>query len=308
MKFYNSALELIGNTPLLYTSKFCSANNISSNIYAKLEFLNPAGSVKDRVALKMIQDAEANGLLKSGGTIIEPTSGNTGIGLAYIGILKGYNVIITMPDTMSKERIKTMEAYGAKVVLTDGKLGMKGAINEAEKLSKETPNSLVMGQFENQSNPQAHYLTTGPEIWNDLEGNIDVLISAVGTGGTISGTGKYLKEKNPNIKIIAVEPENSAVISGKAAGTHKIQGIGAGFIPKTLDISVIDKVITISDDEAYKFGRDFSKSEGILVGISSGAALAAAFKLSKTEEYSNKNIVVILADSGSRYLSTPDYF
>lgn len=308
MKIYNSALELVGNTPLLNASRFCSLNKLNSSIFAKLEYFNPAGSVKDRVALKMILDAEEDGRLKPGGTIIEPTSGNTGIGLSYIGVLKGYNVIITMPDTMSQERIKTMEAYGAKVILTDGALGMKGAIAEAERINNATPNSLVMGQFESPSNPEAHYLTTGPEIWNDLDGNIDILVSAVGTGGTLSGTGKFLKEKNPQVKIVAVEPENSAVLSGKNAGSHKIQGIGAGFIPKTLDLTVIDEIITVSDEDAYKYGKEFSKCEGVLIGISSGAALAAAVKLAKLPENANKKIVVILADTGSRYLSTPNYF
>lgn len=308
MKIYNSALELVGNTPLLNAERFCIFNKLNAKVFAKLEYFNPAGSIKDRVALKMISDAEADGRLKHGGTIIEPTSGNTGIGLSYIGVLKGYNVIITMPDTMSQERIKTMEAYGAKVILTDGALGMKGAIAEAERINKATPNSLVMGQFESPSNPEAHYLTTGPEIWNDLDGNIDILVSAVGTGGTLSGTGKFLKEKNPQVKIVAVEPENSAVLSGKNAGTHKIQGIGAGFIPNTLDLTVIDEIITVSDEDAYKFGKEFSKCEGVLVGISSGAALAAAVKLAALPENANKNIVVILADTGSRYLSTPNYF
>ena len=283
-------------------------NDLNSSIFAKLEYFNPAGSVKDRVALKMILDAEEDGRLKPGGTIIEPTSGNTGIGLSYIGVLKGYNVIITMPDTMSQERIKTMEAYGAKVILTNGALGMKGAIAEAERINNATPNSLVMGQFESPSNPEAHYLTTGPEIWNDLDGNIDILVSAVGTGGTLSGTGKFLKEKNPQVKIVAVEPENSAVLSGKNAGAHKIQGIGAGFIPKTLDLTVIDEIITVSDEDAYKYGKEFSKCESVLIGISSGAALAAAVKLAKLPENANKKIVVILADTGSRYLSTPNYF
>lgn len=308
MKIYNSALELVGNTPLLNASRFCRVNDLNSSIFAKLEYFNPAGSVKDRVALKMILDAEEDGRLKPGGTIIEPTSGNTGIGLSYIGVLKGYNVIITMPDTMSQERIKTMEAYGAKVILTNGALGMKGAIAEAERINNATPNSLVMGQFESPSNPEAHYLTTGPEIWNDLDGNIDILVSAVGTGGTLSGTGKFLKEKNPQVKIVAVEPENSAVLSGKNAGAHKIQGIGAGFIPKTLDLTVIDEIITVSDEDAYKYGKEFSKCESVLIGISSGAALAAAVKLAKLPENANKKIVVILADTGSRYLSTPNYF
>ena len=306
MKIYNSVQELVGATPLLKISKF--SKNLNTNIFAKLEFLNPAGSVKDRVALKMIRDAESSGKLTAGGTIIEPTSGNTGIGLASLGISLGYNVIITMPDTMSTERIKTMEAYGAKVVLTKGSLGMSGAIDEAHRLSKEIPSSIVIGQFDSHSNPMAHYETTGPEIFSDLDGNIDFLISAVGTGGTLTGTGKFLKEKNPNIKIIAVEPESSSVLSGKSAGSHKIQGIGAGFIPQILDKSIIDEVITVTDDEAYSFGKEFAKTEGILVGISSGAALAAAAKISSREENKGKNIVVVLPDTGLRYLSTPGYY
>ena len=302
MRVYKSIDELVGSTPLLNISKFSK----STNIYAKLEYFNPAGSIKDRVALQMISDAEASGKLKVGGTIIEPTSGNTGIGLAAIGVSKGYNVIITMPDTMSKERVKMMEAYGAKVMLTNGSLGMRGAIDEAERLSKEISGAVVMGQFISPSNPKAHYNTTGPEIWNDLDGNIDILVAAVGTGGTITGTAKYLKEKNPNINVIAVEPESSAVLSGNKPGAHKIQGIGAGFVPEILDLSLIDEIITVSDADAYKYGNEFAKTEGVLVGISSGAALCAA--LSVAEKANNKNIVVILADTGTRYLSTPDYY
>ena len=302
MRIYKSIDELVGYTPLLNISKFSKRNTI----FAKLEYFNPAGSVKDRVALQMITDAEADGKLKTGGTIIEPTSGNTGIGLAAIGVSKGYNVIITMPDTMSKERVKMMEAYGAKVVLTNGSLGMRGAIDEAEKLSREIPGAVVMGQFISPSNPKAHYNTTGPEIWNDLDGNIDILVAAVGTGGTITGTAKYLKEKNPNIKVIGVEPESSAVLSGNKPGAHKIQGIGAGFVPEILDLSLIDEIITVSDADAYKYGNEFAKTEGVLVGISSGAALCAA--LTVAEKDNNKNIVVILADTGTRYLSTPDYY
>lgn len=302
MRVYKSIDELVGSTPLLNISKFSK----STNIYAKLEYFNPAGSIKDRVALQMISDAEASGKLKVGGTIIEPTSGNTGIGLAAIGVSKGYNVIITMPDTMSKERVKMMEAYGAKVMLTNGSLGMRGAIDEAERLSKEISGAVVMGQFISPSNPKAHYNTTGPEIWNDLDGNIDILVAAVGTGGTITGTAKYLKEKNPNINVIAVEPESSAVLSGNKPSAHKIQGIGAGFVPEILDLSLIDEIITVSDADAYKYGIEFAKTEGVLVGISSGAALCAA--LSVAEKANNKNIVVILADTGTRYLSTPDYY
>ncbi len=308
MKIFNSALELVGNTPLLNASEYAGSFGAVANIFVKLEYFNPAGSVKDRVALQMIKDAEASGKLKSGGTIIEPTSGNTGIGLAAIGVSKDYNVIITMPDTMSAERIKTMEAYGAKVVLTDGALGMAGAINKAEEISKEIPDSIVMGQFISSSNPKAHYNTTGPEIWSDTDGQVDILVSAVGTGGTITGTGKYLKEKNSNIKVVAVEPKSSAVLSGEKSGAHKIQGIGAGFVPEILDKTIIDEIISVSDDDAYRFGREFSKSNGILVGISSGAAISVAIELAKRTENKNKNIVVILADNGSRYLSTPDYF
>lgn len=308
MKIFNSVFELVGNTPLLNVSEFAKKYGAVANIIVKLESFNPGGSIKDRTALQMIKDAETSGKLKFGGTIIEPTSGNTGIGLAALGVSKGYNVIITMPDTMSAERIKTMEAYGAKVVLTDGSLGMTGAINRAEEISKETPNSVVMGQFVSPSNPKAHYNSTGPEIWNDTDGKVDILVSAVGTGGTISGTGKYLKEQNCNIKVVAVEPESSAVLSGEKAGKHKIQGIGAGFVPKILDLSLLDQIITVTDEDAYLFGKEFSKTNGILVGISSGAAIAAAIELAKREENKDKNIVVILADTGSRYLSTPNYF
>lgn len=304
MRIFNSIEELVGSTPLLNISKFSKTNNL----FAKLEYFNPAGSIKDRVALKMIEDAELSGRLTNGGTIIEPTSGNTGIGLAAIGVAKGYNVFIVMPDTMSAERIKMMEAFGAKVVLTSGALGMSGAISKAEELALNTKNAVVMGQFETPSNPEAHYETTGPEIFRDLDGNVDILVCAVGTGGTISGAGRYLKEKNPNIRIVAVEPSSSAVLSGGKAGPHKIQGIGAGFIPNTLDLSVVDEIITVSDDDAYRFGREFAKTEGILVGISSGAALAAATKLLNREENKDKNIVVILADTGTRYLSTPNYY
>lgn len=304
MRVFKSIDELVGGTPLLNISRFTG----SSNVYAKLEYFNPAGSVKDRVAVQMINDAVASGKLIKGGTIIEPTSGNTGIGLAAIGVAKGFKVIITMPDTMSAERVTMMKAYGAKVVLTDGKLGMKGAIDEAEKLSKQIKGSLVMGQFISPSNPQAHYLTTGPEIWNDLEGKVDILISTVGTGGTITGTAKFLKEKNPDIKVIGVEPKNSAVLSGKSAGAHKIQGIGAGFVPDILDLSLIDEIMPVSDELAYKFGADFAKKEGVLVGISSGAALVAAKLIAGRSENANKNIVVILPDTGTRYLSTPNYF
>lgn len=308
LSIYKSLEALVGRTPLLALNKFSKAQNVYANIIAKLEFFNPAGSVKDRVALKMIEDAEAAGKIKTGATLIEPTSGNTGIGIAAIGAAKGYNIIITMPDTMSAERIKLMEAYGAKVILTEGAKGMTGAIEKATEIAEATDNAMVMGQFVNPSNPAAHFEATGPEIWSDTDGKVDILVSAAGTGGTVTGTGKYLKSRNPDIKVIAVEPESSPVLSGGQAGPHKIQGIGAGFVPEVLDMAVIDEVITVSNEDAYKFGRDIAKTEGILVGISSGAALAAAVKIAGRSENSGKNIVVILPDTGSRYLSTPDYF
>lgn len=303
---YTSIDQLVGNTPLLELKRLSAETGSRAAILAKLEFFNPAGSVKDRVALKMIEDAEKSGRIKKGATLIEPTSGNTGIGIAAIGVSKGYKVIITMPDTMSAERIKLMQAYGAEVILTDGKLGMSGAIAKADELVKELPNAAIMGQFVNPSNPEAHFCTTGPEIWRDTEGKVDILVSAAGTGGTVTGTARYLKTQNPNIKIIAVEPADSPVLSGGKAGPHKIQGIGAGFVPEILDRSVIDEIITVSNEDAYKFGRLVASLEGILVGISSGAALCAAVKLAALEE--DKNIVVILPDTGSRYLSTPDYY
>ena len=308
MRIFSSINSLIGNTPIVKLDRFKGAYNLSSNIFAKLEFFNPAGSVKDRVAAKMIEDAENDGKISRGATIIEPTSGNTGIGIAAVASAKGYNVIITMPDTMSAERIKIMEAYGAKVVLTEGSKGMTGAIEKAEELSRDIENSIILGQFTNPSNPGAHYETTGPEIWNDMDGNIDIFVSAVGTGGTISGVGKYLKERNPKIKIVAAEPLSSPVLSGGKAAPHKIQGIGAGFVPKTLDMDVIDEIVTVSNEDAYRFGADITKTEGILVGISSGAALAVAAELAKREENKNKNIVVILPDTGMRYLSTDGYY
>ena len=305
---YTSIDQLVGNTPLLELKRLSAETGSRAAILAKLEFFNPAGSVKDRVALKMIEDAEKTGRIKKGATLIEPTSGNTGIGIAAIGVSKGYKVIITMPDTMSAERIKLMQAYGAEVVLTDGKLGMSGAIAKADELVKELPNAAIMGQFVNPSNPEAHFCTTGPEIWRDTEGKIDILVSAAGTGGTVTGTARYLKMQNPNIKIVAVEPADSPVLSGGKAAPHKIQGIGAGFVPEILDRSVIDEIITVSNEDAYKFGRQVASLEGILVGISSGAALCATVKLAALEENKNKNIVVILPDTGSRYLSTPDYY
>jgi cysteine synthase A len=305
---YNSIEELVGSTPLLKLNGFIREHSLNANIYAKLEYFNPAGSVKDRVALKMILDAENSGKIKPGSTLIEPTSGNTGIAIAAIGISRGYKVIITMPDTMSKERIKLIEAYGAQVVLTDGKDGMSGAIKKAEELATEIPCAMVMGQFVNISNPKAHFETTGPEIWSDTDGKIDIIISAVGTGGTLTGTAQYLKSKNTNIKVIAVEPANSAVLTGRQASSHKIQGIGAGFIPEILDKNLIDEIITVTDDEAYAYGRTVAKTDGLLVGISSGSVLAAARKIAKLPENQGKNIVVILPDTGSRYLSTDGYF
>ncbi len=308
MKLYNSIDELVGKTPMLRLKGFEGKYGLNSKIFAKLEFFNPAGSIKDRVALNMIIKAEENGKLKKGATIIEATSGNTGIGLAMVGVARGYRVIITMPDTMSAERIKLIEAYGGEVVLTEGAFGMDGANKKAEELLKEIPDSILAGQFINPDNPSAHYDTTGPEIFESLDGLVDIFVSAVGTGGTITGTGKYLKEKLPNIKIVGVEPSSSAILSGKEKGAHKIQGIGAGFIPKTLDTDILDEVFAVSDEDAYVFGKDVAQSDGILVGISSGAALAAAKELAEREENKDKNIVVILPDSGSRYLSVPDYF
>ena len=299
MKIYNSVTELIGNTPLLKIK-----TNTNANIFAKLECFNPAGSAKDRVAYSIIKDAEEKGILKKGSTIIEPTSGNTGIGIASMGVSRGYRVIIVMPDTMSVERRKLMTAYGAELVLTDGSLGMNGAIAKAEELQKEIPNSIVAGQFVNPANAMAHYKTTGPEIWNDTDGKVDVFVAGVGTGGTITGVGEYLKEQNPHIEIVAIEPDTSAVLSGESAGAHKLQGIGAGFIPEVLNIKVIDKIIKVSADDAYNTARNLAKSEGILVGISSGAALYGALTLAEKEEYKGKNIVVLLPDTGDRYLST----
>lgn len=296
MLVFNSVSELVGSTPLL---------KLDGNIYAKLEYFNPAGSIKDRAALYMIEDAEKSGKIKPGDTLIEPTSGNTGIGLAAIGVSKGYNIIITMPDTMSKERIKTMEALGATVILTEGIRGMAGAIEKADELAKEM-NGLVVGQFVNPANVTAHFETTGPEIYEDMDGKVDILVSAIGTGGTISGIGKYLKEQNKDIKVIGVEPASSPFISEGKKGSHKIQGIGAGFIPEILDQKVIDEIITVTDEEAYSAGRQLAKKYGLLVGISSGAAYSAAEKAAK--ENPDKTVVVIFPDSGSRYLSTEGYY
>lgn len=302
----NSAVELIGNTPILKLNRYTEAVGVKdATILAKLEYLNPAGSVKDRVALAMIQDAENKGLLKEGATIIEPTSGNTGIGLAAVATARGYRPIITLPDTMSVERRNLLKAYGAELVLTEGAKGMKGAIAKAEELNKEIEGSIVLGQFVNPANPAAHKATTGPEIWKQTDGAVDIFIAGVGTGGTISGVGAYLKEQNPDIQVIAVEPATSAVLSTGKAGAHKIQGIGAGFIPDTLDTSIYDEIIPIENEDAFTEGKKFAVTEGVLVGISSGAALKAATIVAKREENKGKNIVVLLPDSGDRYLSTP---
>ena len=300
-----SLTQLIGNTPILKASRYSQAAGISGNaLLAKLEYLNPAGSVKDRIANAMIVDAEEKGLLKPGATIIEPTSGNTGIGLAAVAAARGYQAIFTLPETMSVERRKLLAAYGAKLVLTDGSKGMKGAIARADELNKEIPGSVILGQFVNPANPAIHYKTTGPEIWEQTEGKVDIFVAGVGTGGTVSGTGKYLKEKNPNIKVVAVEPATSPVLSKGTAGAHKIQGIGAGFVPDTLDTNVYDEVIAIENEDAFAEGKRFAVSEGILVGISSGAALKAGSILASRPENAGKNIVVLLPDSGDRYLST----
>ncbi len=302
---YKSASELIGNTPLLEAVNIEKSEALDATVLFKLEYLNPAGSVKDRAAKAMIDDAEAKGLLKEGSVIIEPTSGNTGIGLASIAISKGYRVILTMPETMSIERRNILKAYGAEIVLTDGSKGMSGAIEKAEALSKEIPNSFIPGQFTNPSNPAIHKATTAVEIWNDTNGNIDIFVAGVGTGGTITGIGEYLKEQNPNIEVVAVEPKTSAVLSSGKAGSHKIQGIGAGFIPEILNTEIYDKVITVNDDDAISYAKLLAKKEGILVGISSGAAIYAAIQLAKQPENAGKTIVALLPDSGDRYYSTP---
>ena len=300
---YKSVSELIGNTPMLELTAIEKELNLDARLLAKLEYFNPAGSVKDRVALEMIDDAEKRGILKPGSVIIEPTSGNTGIGLCAIGASRGYRVIIVMPDTMSIERIRTMKAYGAQVVLTPGKEGMKGAVEKAD----QTPNSFIAGQFENPANPEAHIKTTGPEIYDQTEGEIDIFVAGVGTGGTISGVGKYLKEKNPGIKIIAVEPKDSPLLSQGMAGAHKLQGIGANFVPQCLNTEIYDQIIPVSADDAFSFARLMGKKEGVLVGISSGAALCVGVELAKREENKGKTIVVLLPDSGDRYLSTELY-
>lgn len=302
---YGGVDELVGKTPLLNLKKYAKKHDLRAEILAKLEYFNPSGSVKDRVAKAMIEDAEAKGLLTHDSVIIEPTSGNTGIGLAAIGAAKGYKVILTMPETMSVERRNIIKAYGAEIVLTEGAKGMKGAIAKAEELAKTLPNAFIAGQFVNPANPRAHYLTTGPEIWNDTDGKVDILVAGVGTGGTLSGTGKYLKEKNLNIKVIAVEPETSPVLSKGVSGSHKIQGIGAGFVPDTLDTSVYDEIITVNNEVCFSTAKELGVTEGVLVGISSGAALWAATEVAKRAENAGKNIVVILPDGGDRYFSTP---
>ena len=304
-KIYKSADELIGRTPLLELTHIEKEFNLKAKILAKLEYFNPAGSVKDRIAKAMIDDAENKGILKQGSTIIEPTSGNTGIGLCSVAAARGYKVIIVMPETMSVERRQLMKAYGAFLVLTEGSLGMKGAIAKAEELSKEIPNSFVAGQFVNPANPEIHRKTTGPEIWEDTDGEVDIFVAGVGTGGTITGVGQYLKLQNPNIKVVAVEPKSSAVLSTGVAGPHKIQGIGAGFVPQVLDTHVYDEIIPVENEDAFSYGRLIGKKEGVLVGISSGAALYAAIELAKRAENEDKNIVVLLPDTGDRYLSTP---
>lgn len=303
-KIAKQLTELIGNTPLVELNKISEKNGLSSPIIAKVEFFNPGGSAKDRIALAMIEDAEAKGILKPGATIIEPTSGNTGVGLALVSAVKGYHLILTMPETMSLERRNLVKAYGAEVKLTSGKYGMSGAIQEAERLCQEIPGAVILQQFENPANPQRHYETTGKEIWEQTDGEIDIFVAGVGTGGTISGIGKRLKEYNPNIKIIAIEPASSAVLNGGESGPHKIQGIGAGFIPKTYDASYVDEVLDIDNDDAIRMGRELAQTEGLLVGISSGAAVVGAIEIAKRPENEGKKIVVLLPDTGERYLST----
>ncbi|MBE6972927.1 MAG: cysteine synthase A [Ruminococcaceae bacterium] len=305
MALYQSVEQLMGNTPLLELRNYSAAHGLNAKLLAKLEFLNPGGSAKDRVGRSMLDAAEARGLLKPGSVIIEPTSGNTGIGLACVAAARGYRVILTMPDTMSEERRTMLRAYGAELVLTPGALGMQGAVDKANELADSLPGSFIPGQFENPANPAAHYQTTGPEIWNDTDGKVDVFVAGVGTGGTISGTGRYLKEQNPGVRVVAVEPAGSPLLSGGQAGPHGIQGIGANFIPTALDRTVYDEVIPVTEEDAYAAGRELAKREGVLCGISSGAALFAATQLAQRPEYAGKIIVVLLPDSGDRYFSTP---
>lgn len=305
MKIYSSIDQLVGKTPIVELTHIEKSLGLKAKLLAKVEYFNPAGSVKDRIAKAMIDDAEASGKLKEGSVIIEPTSGNTGIGLCSVAAARGYRIIIVMPETMSVERRKLMLGYGAELVLTEGAKGMKGAIAKANELASEIPNSFIPGQFVNPANPKAHYLTTAPEIYEDLDGNVDAFVAGVGTGGTITGVGKYLKEKNPSVKVVAVEPLTSAVLSTGVAGAHKIQGIGAGFVPDVLDTSVYDEIIAVANEDAFETGKLVGKKEGFLVGISSGAAVWAAIELAKREEFAGKNIVVLLPDTGDRYLSTP---
>ena len=304
-RVYSNITELVGKTPLLELTNYEKNNNLEAKIIAKVEYFNPAGSVKDRIANAIIADYEAKGLLKKGSTIIEPTSGNTGIGLAAIAAAKGYRLIITLPETMSIERRNLIKAYGAELVLTDGSQGMKGAIAKANELHEQIKNSIIAGQFVNPANPKAHYETTGPEIYNDLDGKVDIFVAGIGTGGTISGVGKYLKEKNPNVKIVGVEPKGSPVLTEGHPGPHKIQGIGAGFVPDTLDTKIYDEIIDVENEDAFKTGKEIARNDGLLVGISAGAAVYAATQLAKRPENKGKNIVVILPDTGDRYLSTP---
>ena len=303
-RIYTNATQLIGRTPLLQLSNYSKNRELKADIIGKLEYFNPAGSVKDRIAYAMIQDAKEKGILKDGGLIIEPTSGNTGIGIALVASALGYRAIVTMPETMSVERRSLLKAYGAQIVLTDGTKGMKGAIAKAEELAKENPGSVILGQFVNPANPEVHKKTTGPEIWEDTDGQVDIIVAGIGTGGTITGVGEYLKSKNPNVKVIAVEPADSPVLSKGTSGAHKIQGIGAGFVPDTLNTNVYDEIITVQNEDAFVTGRAVAREEGILVGISSGAAVFAATEVAKRPENVGKKIVVILPDTGERYLST----
>ncbi len=305
MRTFDKITDLIGGTPILKLNNYIALNELPANIYAKLEYFNPAGSVKDRIAKAMIDDAEAKGALKPGAVIIEPTSGNTGIGLAAVAASKGYRIILTMPETMSVERRNLLKAYGAELVLTDGAKGMKGAIAKAEELAQQIEGGFIPSQFTNSANPTAHFNTTGPEIWEDTDGKVDIFVAGVGTGGTVSGVGKYLKSKNPNVKVVAVEPAGSPVLSKGVAGPHKIQGIGAGFVPETLDTKIYDEIIAVENEDAFATGRTLARKEGLLVGISSGAAVFAASQLAKRPENKGKNIVVLLPDTGDRYLSTP---